>query len=270
MRDLRRQKGVFSTQRLAKLMKGRYSYSNISRRETGALKIDFAYLKSFCEALRFDKDEETMLMAMARVSQLHPKDSMKDAVSEWAKISVNARSYQYYCTSWVCYYLQTHDYMHTIVSQWQDIFEDAERSTSLRLDDASKTLKDPSKRFRFLFHENVLYFSVGSPPIMIDQLIKLQQFIDEPNVELRILPKSVFASSALQEFYIIDDTFCFCENRLDFSITDDTAAVRRFKSDFDLLWSRALIGVRRNEIIKEAIDYYKKLDSRLTRAGARR
>ena len=245
LRDLRRAKGVSSTQTLEKMMGCKYSYSNISRRETGDLKVDFQYLTDFCNALKLTVAESNLLMASVRVNQLRPAGTLQESVEEWSKIASNGRSYQHYDTDIIGTYLQTHNYLKAHALVRHNVPDDVEKSTKERIDNADYILSDSSREFRFLLHENVFYFTVGSPQIMIEQLEKLLAFRDEPNIELRVLPRGAFVPVRLYScFFLIDSNFCFCQSRLDFSIVDEISSVRRFQSDFDKLWVKIVWSIK--------------------------
>lgn len=243
-------------------MGGKYSYSSISRRETGGLKIDFDYLQDFCKALNLSPDEAEQVMASARVNLLRPDRKLSEAAAEYSRIVLNSKMYESYSCGIIGRYLYTFSYAREVFKahSTNPSDTDIEKLARSRVEDAPRTLKDSSRTFRLLLHENSLYFTIGSQQVMLEQLESLLRFQDEPNVEFRILPKETCVNVPItQSFYVIDNTYCYCENRIDYSITDDPAMTSRFCKDFDTLWANAVIGVRRNQIIERAMEHYRSL-----------
>lgn len=254
--------GIKSTQSLARLMGDKYSFSSISRRETGDLRISKDYLMDFCEALKLTALEREDLMTSARVNFLRPASRRLMGVEEWGRISLGATLHEAYAASVLDSNLQTYAYATHIFLSLGTV-ENAERSAKARVENAERALKQKERRFRFICHENALYFTVGNSEVMLEQLEKLLHFEDEPQVEFRILPKGTALQIPVNlDFDIINQQYCVCENRLDLSITDDPATLQRFQSDFELLWSHAVIGLRRNQIIERAMEHYRGMNGR--------
>jgi len=256
LRDIRKSKGVSGVRKLAGLMKGKYSYSSISRREDGLIKIDSEYLTDFCDALKLTKEERQALKTSARVSLLRPKSQIAESVEEWSRIILEAGHFSSYTANVVCYPLQTYNYVYSLITTYGEVAE-PEKFAKLRAQRAEHELGDPSKRFQILCHEHALYFSVGDASIMAEQMERLVDFVHNPRVELRILPRNVFVPVVGNfSMGIIDSTYCFCENRLDLSITDNPETVRRFVGDFDALWKKSLAGEDCRHILKTAKEYW--------------
>lgn len=259
LREIRRSKGIKSTEELAVLMRGKYTYSTIARRETGASRIDLEYIADFCSALNLTLEESALLKTSTKVNLLRPRNRFADAVSVWSKISLDAKIRYAYTADIFSYYLQTYEYARAIL-EFHNISKDPSKSAQTRIDDALRAINDKSNKFRIVCHENALYFAIGNPQIMIQQLDKLRSFIDEPHIEFRILPRNTFFRVPVDlDFNIIDRTYCFCENRLDFSITDDPGVVKHFIDDFETIWAHSVVGPKRAGVIQAAIEYYKRL-----------
>ena len=242
-------------------MRGKYSFSAISRRETGDLSIDLEYLNDFFAALNVTEEERANILASARIGALRPHYNKLESVSEYVNIALNATSFHMYNAGLINRYLQTLGYAKHAILAYRD-FDDADNAAAARVEEAKKALANPLRQWRILCHENALYFPIGGSQVMIGQLESLLTFEDTPNVEFRLLPRTELTSLPLhEEFQILNRSFCFCENRLDYSITDDPQTVAHFQNDFDVIWSHSVIGLRRNQILQRAIEYYRSLET---------
>jgi transcriptional regulator with XRE-family HTH domain len=258
LREIRKDRGFRGLKEFADLLGNKYCFSAISRREAGGLKIDFEYLNDFCAALKLTPEETDALMTSARIHVIQPKSRLVESVSEWSRITLNAKVHQIYTVDIFDYYLRTFAYACTLL-RLHNFAGDVENSARLRVENAASSLKDPLKSFRIICHENALYMPIGSIDVMLEQLKLLLDFQDEPNVEFRILPRGSVLSVPIDlAFDIVDNTYCICENRLDLSIADDPVTIARFQSDFDTIWNNSVIGIRRNQVLQNAIEYYKK------------
>lgn len=259
LRDIRRAKGVSTALMMVALMKGKYTASSISRRETGKISIDSEYLSDFCFALRLTEQESSVLKTSVRVNSLRPQSRFNESVSEWSKITLSAKDYKIYTVDVFDYYVQIKEYASALIRK-HGFSNDPDKSAEMRIENAKNSFQDVSRKFRIVCHENALYMMFGGSEVMIKQLLSLLNFRDEPHVEFRILPRgSAIPVPTDSQFDILDSTYGVCENRLDFSITDDPDTVARFQSDFDTIWTHSVIGPRREEIIREAIEYYRKM-----------
>jgi hypothetical protein len=258
LRDLRKSKGVASVIQLSKLMERKYSYSNISRREKGLIKIDAEYLNAFSTALNLSEEEKSKLITSARVNLLQNKGKYSDSISEWLRISLGAKYYQTYNASVISFHQRTHAYSFGMARSRNGQVD--ENAIAARVNMAEEFARDKNKKLRIICHENAFYYPVGSSEVMIEQLDKLLRFVDEPHAEFRALPKESFTGVFCQlSFHIIDNNYFCCENSVDLSITDDPSIVSKFQTDFDLLWENSVIGLRREQMIREAIAHYKNL-----------
>ena len=259
LRDIRKSKGVKTTLSLSKLMHGKYSFSSISRRETGGLRIDKEYIEDFCNALNLNIEERNALSTSAEVNFLRPKNLYNESLETWGKIRLNAKNYDSYNPNLIGYHLQTESYAKAVILA-HDSNLDADSLAKLRTEDARQNLKDNSRKFRLLCHESSLYFNYGGADVMLAEMENLLLFQDEPHAEFRILPNAFHTSVPISfGINIIDNSYLFCQNLLDFSITDDPSIVSKFQTDFDLLWENSVIGLRREQMIREAIAHYKNL-----------
>lgn len=240
-------------------MNSKYSYSSISRREVGELGVTAEYILDVCKALNLSKEESLQLVSSARVNSLRPLGKTDDAASTYAEIELNSKSYDRYSCEVVSRYLQTVSYALAMLQNYSATTS-TESAVTQRVQKSQEMIKERSKKFRLIQHENSLYFSVAPVKVMVEQLEMLLKFQDEPNCELRILPREIFLPVPItKSFSLFDKFYCFCENRLDYSITDDDDTVERFQKDFETLWSHSVIGLRRNQVIEKAIGYYKSL-----------
>lgn len=250
-------------------MGSKYHFSTISRRETGQLKVDQEYLQDFSNALGLSEEKRQELSFSIQVNSLRPKSNLLEAAAAWSQIVLAAKDYVCYFPYTLSIYLQVLEYT-TAALESHGGAPDPVSFSKTRIAEAQKALQQPDKRFRLLSHENALYYPVGSPQVMLQQLEALLHFTDEPNIEFRLLPREEFSQAMINfGFEIIDQSYCVCENRLDVSITDDPPKVQRFRDDFDSLWHRAVIGKRRNEIIERAMDYYKEMAKQLSKQKKR-
>lgn len=87
--------------------------------------------------------------------------------------------------------LQTEDYMRTLFRAWRPSpsAEQIDRDTANRLD-RQKVLDNADQRFWFIIDEAAFRRTTGSSDIMKAQIRRLVDVIDQPNVELQVVPFS--------------------------------------------------------------------------------
>jgi transcriptional regulator with XRE-family HTH domain len=88
--------------------------------------------------------------------------------------------------------LQTEDYMRTLFRAWRPSpsQDQIDRDTSARLT-RQRILDNTGQRFWFIIDEVALRRAAGSKEIMRDQIMRLVEVIDRPNVELQVVPFDV-------------------------------------------------------------------------------
>jgi hypothetical protein len=258
LRDLRKQKRVSSADLLSERMGGKYSATGILRREEGILKIDFGYIEAFCKATGIEGREKENLLSIARLDFWRSKRSLLEMTKELHEIMLRADTHLGYTYAAIPAEFHTYDYTHSIVSSYGG--GDIDERTKVRIEAERKLLSNPSKRQQILCPESVLYISMGSVQIMLNQLEVLRSLSLLPNKQFRILPSDLFLPTPHREsFYLFDSHFVYCQTRIGSITREDDETVAELDREFQILWSHAVDGEERNKLIDKAIEHYRGL-----------
>lgn len=149
---------------------------------------------------------------------------------------------------------QTAGYARRILTEMADLAGvpfDPEAVTA-RLE-RSRHLADSGKQFVILLAEPVLRWGLCSADVMAEQLHHLLAVMDQPNVELGILPLDVPLTTAPQlSFQIYGDIAIVETVTTELVYRDDLAAT--YETVFNRLWRDAAIGDDARRLIIEAIN----------------
>jgi transcriptional regulator with XRE-family HTH domain len=145
--------------------------------------------------------------------------------------------------------LQTEEYARTVLKAAYPDMADSEvdRRVELRLMRQSRLTRDDPLTLRVILDEGVLHRLVGGRQVMRQQLERLVEASELPNVSLQVLPFNAGAHPAMDgDFTIVgfpeptDPDVVYLEHSLSDLYLEDVTAIRRYSLLFDALSSMAL------------------------------
>jgi transcriptional regulator with XRE-family HTH domain len=184
--------------------------TKVSRIESGQVHIDVADLTWYLGVLRIPHDQAVPLIDLCRQAKGHcgywltdHGDQVPDAMSSLIYHESTATLRSSYEPQLVPGLLQTERYARVVIGrQAAHTKADVEASVQIRLE-RSRVLGRRGRRFVFYIHEHALRLAVGGADVMHEQMIALALASSAPTVEMRVVPISAGADSALGGAFVL-------------------------------------------------------------------
>jgi transcriptional regulator with XRE-family HTH domain len=184
--------------------------TKVSRVESGQVHIDVADLTWYLGVLRIPHDQAVPLIDLCRHAKGHlgywltdHGDQVPDAMSSLIYHESTATLWSSYEPQLVPGLLQTERYARAVISrQAAHTNADVEASVQIRLE-RNRVLGRRGGRFVFYIHEHALRLAVGEADVMHEQMIALALASSAPTVEMRVVPISAGAESALGGAFLL-------------------------------------------------------------------
>jgi transcriptional regulator with XRE-family HTH domain len=195
LRRLREQAGLTGDEAAQRLGWSGSKISRIELRRTGVKQADLNKLLDLYQVAETHRGE---LFALARESS--ERDSSLDQAAasfppeyaEHLRMEAEAESVWTWEPQVVPGLLQTQDYARALMRGWQSMFAlppgDLERRVQARLVRQQLLTRDPPLALSVVIDESVLHRRFGDNRIMNQQLRRLAEASELPNVDLRVLP----------------------------------------------------------------------------------
>ncbi|MGH3998107.1 MAG: helix-turn-helix domain-containing protein [Pseudonocardiaceae bacterium] len=139
---------------------------------------------------------------------------------------------------------------------------EVERRVALRVARQQILAKDPPPQLHFILDETILQRLVGDRIVMHDQMRKLLQATEKPNITVQVLPRDVGASPGLEgPFTLLTlpapiPDIGYTEGPAGTLYVEDRDRVRYWMLRFGILTQRALSHQESAELIAEAMHNY--------------
>ncbi len=139
---------------------------------------------------------------------------------------------------------------------------EVERRIALRLARQQILVKDPPPQLHFILDETILHRLVGDRIVMHDQMRKLLQATEKPNITVQVLPRDVGGSPGLEgPFTLLTlpdpiPDIGYTEGPAGTLYVEDRDQVRHWVLRFGILTQRALSRQESAELITEAMRNY--------------
>lgn len=193
-----------------------WSESKISRVETGRVGVHPTSVRDMLDLYGVtDEDEREALMNLAREARKRGWwSTYADATPTWFRtflgLESDAAEIQTYQSLFIPGLLQTEAYARALTraNQVEDPPEEVERATAVRMERQAVLTKPGAPRFWVAVDEAALHRPVGGPEVMRDQLHRLLEVGDLPNVTFQVVPYSAGAYPAMASSFTI---FSFLE-----------------------------------------------------------
>ncbi|TDB75433.1 XRE family transcriptional regulator [Micromonospora sp. KC723] len=226
------------------------SHSRLSRIETGQSGIRAPDLKTLLEVYQVPPDEQAAMVTLARESRQRGWwRGYGDAVPDWFEVYVGLESeaagLAVYESQFVHGLFQTEAYARAVYRAAVNPLapDEIDRRVRLRMD-RQHLVTEQGLRIRAVLDEAVLRRAIGGPEVLRDQLRRLLEIADLPNVSLQVLPFSAGAC-VLGPFTIIDfpgvadQSVIFVENQAGGIYLEKPNEVRDCTLKFDYLRAEA-------------------------------
>ncbi|GAA4538309.1 helix-turn-helix domain-containing protein [Amycolatopsis samaneae] len=158
---------------------------------------------------------------------------------------------------------QTRDYARAIFRNGETGMSDEQIAVKVDLRMARQTILDrenDAPRVWAILDEGALRRQVGGPAVMHDQLQRLAELAEKPNVDIQVLPFAAGAHAAVDGAFTImdfpaefigDPGTVYVENRRQFLYYETPEAVREFRNIFERLQMQAEKPELSLEFVKE-------------------
>jgi hypothetical protein len=247
-----------------------WSQTTVSRLETGHTAVRPIDVKRLLEMYGTDERTTAGLMALARETRA-PEwwRDYRDAIPDWLNLFLGleqaASRFRWYEGHLIPGVLQTARYAETVITHEEPLELVADRVRA-RLDrQALLTRKQDAPQYEFVLDEGFLHRPVVGPDAMPEQLERLTEIGELPNVSLRVVPRSVGYYEALTAgpFVIMDfprrddvvmpePTTVYVEELASAVYLDKPSEVSRYVTVFNELQTRSLDEQSSRDLMVEA------------------
>jgi transcriptional regulator with XRE-family HTH domain len=243
LRNLRQEKKL-TQQEVAKAMV--WSLSKMIRVESAETGISVNDLKVLLDYYEIkDEEKRAELIALARAagrrgwwrgqsySKVAPKELLK--LIDYESAAASIRQFE---TMYVPGILQTRNYARAVLQNFY-ADEPAEEMADLRTRREGQLTREDAPQFTFLLDEPVIQRLAGGQTVMRQQLQRLVDIAELPNVTIRLVPFSVGLHPGSGPFEIIqfadaaNQYAVFIETAHGYFITDKPEDIRKYKNVFD-------------------------------------
>lgn len=263
LRSLRNERGLTVDQVAAELL---CSPSKVSRMETGQRSATPRDVRDLCELYGVtDPAERERLTTLAREGKRQGWwQSYSLPYTTFVGLEQEATSMKIYHSAVVPGLFQTSDYTRGIhktgiprLDESEVEVRVAERATRQEL-----LSRENPPQIDVMLDEAVLHRPVGGPIVMRDQLTRLREVADLPNVTIRVVPYEVGAHPALESNFIILEfegqapTVVYVEGLAGFLYLERAAEIERYLRAFEILHNMALSPKDTSVLLAKVRDTY--------------
>ncbi|HEU5475433.1 MAG TPA: helix-turn-helix transcriptional regulator [Actinophytocola sp.] len=162
--------------------------------------------------------------------------------------------------------LQTEDYARALIRQFGLGRDDVNRAVEIRMR-RQRILRDPWRPVRaaFFVHEQVLHLSIGGNRVMNDQLLNLVLLSDQPNIDIRVVPRclgegSYFGPGFHVFYYSGHKPLVYQENGFNGLFMEDAEFVERYQARSQEITKAALDAEQSRVLLAALASEYDRLD----------
>jgi transcriptional regulator with XRE-family HTH domain len=193
--------------------------------------------------------------------ELITNDPAPEWVDKWLDIERDANSLWWFHPLLIPGIFQTADYARAVISTSGRLVDNLEEQVQARTERQHILAPDNGVMVVAVIDEGVLYRPLGGPKVLHEQLMRLQELVEQPNIIVQVVPIEVGGYSGLaggfglmsmdgHEYAYVDDVFR--GEVLD--QTDDVALIKRI---WVMLHKEALPGRQSIELIAKAAERWK-------------
>lgn len=192
--ELRRDAGLTAT---ALAQRCGWSTSKASRIERNLTRPSDTDIHAWCRASNAQTEAADLIAASRTADSMYRewrrvhRDGLKRRQTVDVPLYQRTRHTRVYVSNVVPGLLQTQPYAEALMSaiaDFEDVRNDASEAAAARVE-RSRVLHDGSRRFAFLFEEDVLHYPFGGAEVMAGQLDAILAAMSLPNVSIGIIPR---------------------------------------------------------------------------------
>jgi transcriptional regulator with XRE-family HTH domain len=241
--------------------------SKISRLELGQSGIKLTDLNVLLKFYKVDKQEVDGMRDLARAGRQRGRWSgYRNVIPTWfhqyLDLEQDASELRWYQAEIVPGVLQTEAYIRSMhaTAQPRATDDEVERQVKLRLE-RQTILDNKDVTLRFILSESALWRNIGDPSIMREQLARIDEATQRPNVELQVLPFNAQTFGAAWINFIMlrfdhdaASDVVYVEDLIDADYLDRPDAVRAYTGLWNRLQAAALGPVESRDLILRVAD----------------
>lgn len=231
------------------------SLSSLSRIELAKTSVSASVVRAMCDVYgRPDRADDLLILARASKTKswYHAySDVIPDWFSSYIGLEQAAAQFRSYDAELVPGIIQTAEYARTVIrtDHPSDSDEEIDRRVQLRMERQALLTRDKSRqRWHILIGEAILWRPVGGVETMGEQLQRLLEVSELPNVTLAVIPFSAGMHEGVTSgpFVLLDfpnpaePTTVYVEGFTGALCTDDSAEVDQFRAAFEGIEKAAL------------------------------
>lgn len=223
--------------------------SSVSRLESGQVKL----LEKHARVL----DREWDTQDLFKVLVLFAKAGHDP---EWFKthfgLEVRASELRIWELAWIPGLFQTESYTREAVIAGG--FRDVDAHVAVRMKRQESLLRDPPPNLWVMLDEGVITQPVGGPEVMRDQLARLLELGEQPNISVRIVPQRAGAhvgrDGSFKIMTVDSSDSVYVQASYGGRLAVDVTDVRSYRANFDRISDRALPVDASAELIQQVME----------------
>lgn len=247
-----------------------WSDARMTRLETGNGAVDVGTVRLLCDLYGTSRELRDELEGYALTTKTKQDwwdtKPFKGLVPRWFQaylgLEAAAQRLRIYQSEFAPGLVQAPEYAKTILRLSEASDAAIEGHAEVRLKRQSILRRPESApRVTIILNEAVIRRPVGGPDVMRDQLRRINELAELPNIEVQILPFSVGAHPAMHGPFTVlsfpDETvgdLAYLENLVDAGVLSEPQAVVPFIETFDQLEQLAVDGTESMTLIRSAAD----------------
>ena len=255
------------------------SLATMSRIENGKTSVGVSAVRALCAMYEHPELAEAFA-ALAKSSKAKsPYRAFSDVIPEWFDVYIGleqaAASFRWYEAQLVPGILQTGDYARTVVrtDHPEDAEVDVDRRVQLRLKrQALLTRRHKTPTWEIILDEGIVHRPIGGSEVMCEQLQRLREVADLPNVTLGIVPfdAGVHTGVTSGPFVLLDfpintgrrqpkePTTVYVEGFTGALYSDEQAHIEKYQIAFDGMRRVVLPEVKAKALLERAMKEMKR------------
>lgn len=190
--------------------------------------------------------------------ELVKNERLPEYMGRWQEIEEQATSLLWYHPLLIPGLLQTADYAREVMLNSGRHIDEVEEQVQARLERQKILAPENDLVFVVIIDEGVLYRPIGGNKIMHDQLVKLQEFAQQPNIMIQIVPMDVGAYPGLAGGFGIatmdGQEYAYVDDALSGDVLERPEEVAIMKRIWATLQVKALQDKQSMELITKAVE----------------
>lgn len=262
LRELRKAAGL-SGERLG--VRAAMSQSKISRIESGKIVPTVVDVERILKALEVPLEVAQELLSLARAANVdytswrsYARVGLWRRQAELKALAESSTAVRHFLTVIPSGLLQMRAYARAVLTPVVEgrPARDVDHVVQARLD-RQEVLNDETKRFYFLLTEQSIRLKLASNSVMIEQLQRMIELVERPNIELTVLPIQVLLDDLpLNSFVIYDDRLVMIELFSGGVALRDPQEISYHLNLFEYFNNRALAGGEAQQFIEDVADEF--------------